>query len=188
MKRPCSSRSLGTFLAMPPQNAIPAGGTGRCARSSPIRPTGMRVALSAMFLFAVACHGTEIAVNADVPSAAGISVDSPVRFRGTDIGRVQGMTPTRGGARLDLLIARSAPVRAADRVAVRPDGLFGASFVDIVPGPDTARRIESRGTLAAVPADPSAHLREAVIQAVTKALLDTAISRMTPPKPAAARR
>lgn len=138
-------------------------------------------------LFAAACRGTDMAVNADVPSATGLSIDSPVRFRGTDIGRVQAVTPARTGARLSLLLARTAPVRAGDHVAVRPDGIFGATFVDIVPGPDTAPLIQARGTLAALPLDSPARTRDAVIQAVGKALVDTVLTSIAPRKPAASR-
>ena len=81
-----------------------------------------------------ACTRRGAVVRVDVPDASGLTAESPVRFRGTQIGHVRAILPLRNGSRLELVLDRpDAPVRAADRVAVLPDGIFGASFVDIVP-------------------------------------------------------
>ena len=134
----------------------------------------MKRTISAMVaLVTAACTASGTSVQVEVPSANGLSIDSPVRFRGTEIGHIEAIVRTRAGARLEILLAPKAPVRAADRVAVRPEGIFGASFVDIIPGPDSAPMIGAHATLIASPQDSMAAARDAIARAAGRALLDT---------------
>lgn len=126
-----------------------------------------------MFLLVAACSSRSTTVIVDLPVANGIASGTPVRFHGMDIGHVRSITPTRDGVRIQLSIDRQdAPVRTADRVAVQPEGIFGAYVIAIVPGPDSAPVVRDQATLAAAPPDSLAPIRDAIARAVAKEAID----------------
>ena len=66
----------------------------------------------------------------------------------------------------------NAPLHTADRVALVPDGVLGASALEIIIGPDSASPLQEHATLAAVPPDSVAVLRDAIVRAVAKEAID----------------
>ena len=134
--------------------------------------TRRRIGLVALCL-AMGCSERGRIIHAELPAAPDVKVGAPVRFHGVDIGEVRALTPERHALRAELLITRAdAPVRARDRVAVRPIGIFGDVAVDIVPGPDSAGEVGPETVLLAAPADSVAAVRQAVLQAVVKEALE----------------
>jgi ABC-type transporter Mla subunit MlaD len=130
------------------------------------------VILSALLAATGSCreHRDRIVVT-ELPAAPGIKEGSQVIFRGIEIGRVERLTLEHSGVRLALRIGRpDAPLRAGDRVALRPLGIFGEVAVHIVPGPASAPALGDSATLAAVPPDTLASARDAAVQAAAKAV------------------
>lgn len=145
------------------------------------------VSLAAIGLLA-RCSARGPTIVADIPTTSRVDVGTTVRFRGTEIGHVTRVTPIRIGVHLELTLNRSdALVRTDDHVAVRPDGIFGGVFVDIVPGSDNAPPIPPNAALQPVPPDSLASVREAVMRAAGDALLNRLQDDLRRPPPSGSR-
>ena len=130
------------------------------------------IVLSALFGAASACgEPTDRIVLAEVTVAPGLKEGSQVIFRGLEIGRVERITLAHSGVQLALRVRSDAPLRSDDRAAVRPFGLFGDAAVEIIPGPESASLLGDSATLAAVPPDTLAPVREAAAQEVAKGII-----------------
>jgi ABC-type transporter Mla subunit MlaD len=131
-------------------------------------------------------HGATIA--ADVPTSAHVVPGTTVRFRGTDVGHVTSVAPIRSGVHVELVLNRvDAPVRADDRIAIRVDGIFGATIVDILPGSESAPPIAHRATLAAARPDSLDDAHAAVLRAAGEALLTRLQDDLRRPRSAGSR-
>lgn len=107
-------------------------------------------------------------IYAELSTAPGLREGAAVTYRGIAVGSVTRIAFVPGGVLLTIALNRSdVPLREADRVRVRPNGLLGDMALVIVPGP-----------AAAPEAKPGARLHEAAPdaesvrqQAVGEALL-----------------
>ena len=74
-------------------------------------------------------------VSASFGRADGISVDSPVRIAGLDVGRVSHMSLGKNyEANLVLEFRRPVPLPVDSSAAIQTEGFFGRKFVEIEPG------------------------------------------------------
>jgi ABC-type transporter Mla subunit MlaD len=131
------------------------------------------VALFASAAAAASCRANrDRTVVTELPTAFGLKENAQVLFRGIEVGRVERLTLAHSGVQLVLRVGRSdAPLRADDRVALRTVGPFGDVAVEIIPGPGSGPPLGDSATLAAAPPDTLAQEREAVAQAVGKAMI-----------------
>ena len=115
------------------------------------------------FALAAGCHrGSDAGkrqVVAVLPEAPGLRVGDRVEYRGLTVGSVSGLEIPDGRVHLTLTLTREdVPLRATDRIRVVADGVFGASYVEIL-APDfgtkpLARRRGMPDTLEASPYAP----------------------------------
>ncbi|MDQ6771041.1 MAG: MCE family protein [Gemmatimonadota bacterium] len=122
-------------------------------------------------------------VNTMLTEARGLVEGDVVNYRGVEVGRVKRVALTEAGVQITLLITRAdTPLRSADRIAVVRYGAFGATQLDIVPGPPTAALAANGATLAAAPPDTLSLKREDQLAAIVRAAFENLIdsSRKNP--------
>ena len=95
-------------------------------------------------------------VVAVLREAPGLRVGDRVEYRGLAVGSVSALAIPDGRVHLTLTLTRQdVPLRASDRVRVVADGVFGASYVEIVApsldGPLLSRRRDVPDTLDVAP-------------------------------------
>lgn len=134
----------------------------------------MRIAsLLAVIVMLSACARSQPSISVAFTAVPGLQVGAPLRFRGVAIGHVRSIDPMRQETKVNVVLdGPAAPLHTADRIALVPDGVFGASALEIVMGPDSATPLPEHATLAAVPPDSVAVLRDAIVRAVAKEAID----------------
>ena len=131
---------------------------------------GSLLAATTSFL---ACARSQPTISVAFAAVPGLQVGAPLRFRGIAIGHVESIDPMREQTKVNVVLdGPDAPLRTADRIALVPDGVFGASSLEIVIGPNSASPLPEHATLAAVPTDSVAILRDAIVRAVAKEVID----------------
>ena len=134
----------------------------------------MRItSLLALTTILSACGRSQPTISVAFTAVPGLHIGAPLRFRGLAIGHVESIHPMREGAKVNVVLDRAdAPLRMADRIAVVPDGILGASALELVLGPNSASPLSEHATLAAGPSDSLTILREAIVRAVAKEAVD----------------
>lgn len=77
-------------------------------------------------------------VQAVFAQVNGLKQGNLVRYAGVDVGRVGGVEPDGGGAKVTLLIRQGVNIPAGAMIGIGSDGLVGEKFISISPGDSSA--------------------------------------------------
>jgi ABC-type transporter Mla subunit MlaD len=132
----------------------------------------MRATTAALLLSIIACDRAATdrgRVEASLPQAPGLTEGATVQYRGVNVGIVERIRLTDSAVLMTMRLSRTdVPLRATDRVAIRPSGIFGAQAVQIVPS-SLGRAWQPGDVLQSLPPDTLAALRNELADAIVRA-------------------
>jgi phospholipid/cholesterol/gamma-HCH transport system substrate-binding protein len=118
-------------------------------RKSQVQQMSMEIAVGAFIVFMMVSLGFvtiilgkgvfahKFSQQVRFPDVTGLIKGDKVYLHGVDVGRVRGMTATRDGVVLDLVLFQEIEFHEGYKVAVLPSSVLGGRFVDILPGDET---------------------------------------------------
>ncbi|MBX7434981.1 MCE family protein [Mycobacterium sp. Y57] len=89
-----------------------------------------------------------ITVTMELPAAGGLYRFSNVTYRGTQVGKVQGVRLTENGAEATMSLARSPKIPADLRAEVRSMSAVGEQYVELLPNSDSGPYLQDGSVIA----------------------------------------
>lgn len=106
--------------------------------------------------------------------ASGLIQRGAVKVAGINVGVVKKITLDQGKARLDLSIRRDVPITTSARVEVRPNGILGDKYIEVVPGNPSDPEIPDGGEITSVDNKGSMDALLKEVGRITKSIGDIA--------------
>lgn len=106
--------------------------------------------------------------------ASGLIQRGAVKMAGIPVGVIKKITLDQGKAKLDMSIRRDVPITSSARIEIRPNGILGDKYVEIVPGKPEDPQLEDGGEIGSVDNKGSMDALLKEVGRITKSIGDIA--------------